>query len=333
LNGIGAGSYICSIVDSYGCLFIDTLNVESPDSITATITVVDNLCFGENEGIITISDVNSEQYSVYWNDGSYGTTYDELEAGLYHFIITDQNDCTGSGSAFVSEPPPIEAVINTNPAPCFGQNGAAEYQISGGTGALISNWSPDQLLSMPPGNYYLEVMDENACSDQFPFSIEVPEPLLAEVAVTPEWELGEAGTVEITINGGTPPYTADWGNGPESVFMQNGLAAGTYEVVIQDANGCDLTLEYVIEFAIGIAQEQTEHQVFIYKPDEAYLFVTGNTQPIDSAVIFDTSGRSVLNVRPETTQYTIDLHNLAPGFYTVVVQIDQIRHTTRIMRH
>ena len=45
------------------------------------------------------------------------------------------------------------------------------------------------------------------------------------------------GAINLTVSGGTPIYTYNWGGG---ITTQNrtGLAVGTYTVTVTDANGC-----------------------------------------------------------------------------------------------
>lgn len=49
------------------------------------------------------------------------------------------------------------------------------------------------------------------------------------------------GSAELVISGGTPPYTVD------PVLELNNLAAGTYELAVQDDNGCTIDISFSIE--------------------------------------------------------------------------------------
>ena len=52
---------------------------------------------------------------------------------------------------------------------------------------------------------------------------------------------GATGAINLTPAGGTGPYTYNWGGGVNTED-RTGLIAGTYSVIITDANGCTVTV-------------------------------------------------------------------------------------------
>jgi gliding motility-associated-like protein len=68
-----------------------------------------------------------------------------------------------------------------------------------------------------------------------------PQPLTAVVGITePSCFGGNDGVGEVTINGGTPGYTADWSNSSTNGEIVNNLSAGNQTVTVTDANGCQV---------------------------------------------------------------------------------------------
>ena len=66
---------------------------------------------------------------------------------------------------------------------------------------------------------------------------------LSETHGSPSWS--SDGMVDLTVTGGTPPYRFDWSNGATSEDLA-GLAAGTYEARVTDAQGCTEALTATI---------------------------------------------------------------------------------------
>jgi len=54
------------------------------------------------------------------------------------------------------------------------------------------------------------------------------------------------GSITVTPDGGTAPYSFAWSTGADEASV-NGLAAGTYTVTITDANGCSITLSFTLD--------------------------------------------------------------------------------------
>ncbi len=56
---------------------------------------------------------------------------------------------------------------------------------------------------------------------------------------------GSDGSIDVTVSGGTAPYTYNWSNGASTQDLNN-LTAGTYELTVKDAHGCTTSLSVTI---------------------------------------------------------------------------------------
>lgn len=57
----------------------------------------------------------------------------------------------------------------------------------------------------------------------------------------------EDGSISITPSGGSAPYDFAWSNGIGNVEDPENLLAGTYDLVLTDANGCSIAAQYVVD--------------------------------------------------------------------------------------
>src|SRR3982751_5783446 len=107
---------------------------------------------------------------------------------------------------------------------------------SGGTGPYTI--TPAQ-TGLTAGSYTFTVKDANNCTITVPVTITQPTPITATTVVTNVLCNGAStGSVIITPSGGTGPYTI--------TPAQTGLAAGTTNFTIKDANNCTLTVPVTI---------------------------------------------------------------------------------------
>ena len=110
------------------------------------------------------------------------------------------------------------------------------------------------------GFYDVVVADEMGCTDTVSFEVTEPESLIAlldEVVGSPE--NSEAGSITISVSGGTEPYTFAWiqldGTFTSDEEDLDGLNPGTYQVEVTDANGCSVqSFEIVVETIVGVAE-------------------------------------------------------------------------------
>ncbi|HEY4798548.1 MAG TPA: gliding motility-associated C-terminal domain-containing protein, partial [Bacteroidia bacterium] len=131
--------------------------------------------------------------------------------------------------------------VNVN---CYGEsNGNASVVVSGGTPSYTYLWSNGQTNStasnLSAGSYSLTITDMNGCEHKSQVLITEPLTLAMTTASTgANCNGGNDGTANVvSVIGGTVPYTYLWNNNETTSFI-SGLSAGTYSVLVTDANGC-----------------------------------------------------------------------------------------------
>lgn len=257
VSGLSAGIYTITAVDAAGCTSIDTISVSQPPAITMTLTSSPTGCVGST-GSATVSAGGGTGAMTYtWSNSQAGATATGLAAGVYTATATDANNCvaTGTVSVGVTNPPVIsvDSILNVR---CNGQsNGMAWASATGGTPTYTFTWSNSQTGSSSTGwaqgNYSVVVTDAGGCKDTANFSISQPTTLSVTVnSVKPDHCNKSDGSATATGSGGTPNYSYHWNNGTNTQTTGN-LAAGTYTVLVTDANGCKDSTTQVISPVAG----------------------------------------------------------------------------------
>ncbi|ENA1793392.1 T9SS type B sorting domain-containing protein [Flavobacterium psychrophilum] len=115
-----AGTYQFLVKDAKGCTVSSTVyTINALVPVAETNTQVNNKCFGDTAGSVTITPSGGvARYVIQWNGvGPFTstTTYSGLAAGTYSYIVRDAKFCTKSGSVTITAPLQIAytAVVNS----------------------------------------------------------------------------------------------------------------------------------------------------------------------------------------------------------------------------
>src|SRR5690606_32748997 len=91
-----------------------------------------------------------------------------LIAGTYNVTVTDNNNCTATTQATVTEPSALSVIINGTNESCSGSaDGDATAVVNGGTTPYSYTWSNGGstagITNLTAGTYFLTVTDDNGC--------------------------------------------------------------------------------------------------------------------------------------------------------------------------
>jgi len=167
---------------------------------------------------------------------------------------------------------------------------------------------------LAPGSYGVTVSSEAGCG-ALSTSFTINAPTALEVEATSAFAScpnTTDGRVDLTVLGGTAPYTYLWSNGSNDEDLV--AAAGAYTVTITDSNGCTVfTPEFTIvagEGPVALA-ELSSSTVLVNTP----VGFTNNSTGGDSHIWEFGDGQFTTEFAPEHTYAT-------PGTYTVTLVVD-----------
>ncbi|MEX2590525.1 MAG: T9SS type B sorting domain-containing protein [Chitinophagales bacterium] len=247
LTNLPPGNYTGSVEDSNGCSFTVNETITEPGPQSLTIGSIDNLCYGESEGLAFAEFINATGAVNYsWTGGLNGDTITNLTAGTYTVTATDQNNCTLIDSVEITEPTELTYSSNTTDVDCYGNNtGSINITASGGTSGYTYQWDSASVSGNNPtglyaGIYSYTITDANNCEVLGSDTLNQPDaPLTLTVSATDvNCNGANDGTLTIVVSGGTPSYSYQGNPLPvDSVTLTN-LPPGNYSGDVEDASGC-----------------------------------------------------------------------------------------------
>lgn len=252
INGLAVGSYTLTVTDNNGCTQVATYNITAPSPVTITHTSVNENCFNSNDGSINITVTGgATPYTYSWSNGATTEDLSGLDAGTYTVTVTDNSGCTQTHGATITSPTAFVVNNTTTPITCFGaNNGSINVTVSGGTAPYTFLWSngatTEDIGSLAAGTYNLTITDSKGCTATTSATITQPAAItLTRILTNVSCNGGNDGSIDITVNGGTAPYTYAWSTGSTTQDI-SGLTAGSYTITVRDANGCTSNANYTI---------------------------------------------------------------------------------------
>ncbi|MEJ8820414.1 SprB repeat-containing protein, partial [Lacibacter sp. H407] len=156
-------------------------------------------------------------YTFLWNTGATTEDLASVPAGAYSVTVTDANGCTETANATVNQPTDVTANAVPTPAACNASNGSVNLTVGGGTPPYTFLWNTgattEDLASVPAGAYSVTVTDANGCTETANATVTAPSDLTANAVPTHALCFGGNGSVNLTVGGGTAPYSFLWNTG------------------------------------------------------------------------------------------------------------------------
>lgn len=288
-SNLPAGNFTVTATDAGGCTKTASVTVAQPPQLAATVAETPATCFGENSGSATATPSGgTPPFNFLWSDPQKqdSATAKNLAAGSFLVTISDANGCTVQQNIAVSQPAPIEVLVNTSNARCFGEpSGSIKLTATGGNGSFNFSWKnmPQQTSNeandLAAGNYEIVLTDAKGCSKTIKTDISQPEKLVATAVLKDVKCNGNlTGKIDIAPTGGSKPYQFSWSNGQTTQNLFN-QPAGNFTLTLTDANGCNEIFQHEIKQPTDIAAEilPTNVKCFGEKTGKISIVLSGGT--------------------------------------------------------
>ena len=347
-KNLGAGTYSVSVNDNWSCTAKSgTIEIQEPANViptlslktTPTCTVAAQLDLQISGGTPPYS--FSADNTVF---NSFSAALLNGNTGVNHYFVKDNNGCGSylSNDVVVESPKGLSVTIDTTFAKvnCHGESTASILATAqGGLGSysytlldeldhpLRSAQTSGIFSGLPAGKYKVKVTSAD-CVPAESTTITITEPT---AKLKPSYSLTNAlcagsndGTVKINSSGGTvvikQSISPNLSQFTESNLFEN-LAAGTYDVLVQDALGCyEKTTQVITQpspiIATTIASSIVQEICFDDKNAQFTILLSGGTLPY-SVALDNPSGPFLPG---SATQTQFDFIGLTGGSHTVYVQ-------------
>ena len=341
VEDLGAGEYFHMVDDANLCGPVEfSFEIEEPEELIATVDYDEILCYGGTTDITVSAEGGTGMYSLYDVSGDEPVFVDNFEtsitlpdqlAGMYYWLVKDENECEFELTFEVEEPEELTAYVEYDDILCYGETTDITVFAEGGTGmyslydvsgdepVFVDNFDVSITLpDLPAGMYYWLVKDENDCEFALTFEVEEPDPLMVTLEYDEVVCFGETTDVIVTAEGGTGMYSLYDVAGDEPVFVGEfavsitveNVGPGTYSWLVKDVNEC----EFPVDFTITEAEE-----ILITNVEVTDVLCAGEATGEIIVYAEGGDGELMYSIDGENYQASNVFENLYAGTYTVYV--------------
>jgi len=352
-NNLGAGTYNVTVNDGYSCTFTTAnITIVEPTLVNASLAVASTqTCLNQTQLTLTANG-GTPPYTYSTDNVTYNATpfassvNITVPVGTYQYYVRDTNGCVASvsNSIKIDPLPPLDINLDLTNATinCKGDtSGVIIAQAEGGLGNYIytlldgsgipiapapTQSSPGNFSNLATGNYMVKVDSQDCSTTSSAIIISEPdEPLTA--SLTPQnvtCNGADNGVVTIDAQGGTG--TIQYAISPRlDQFIDDNtftdLAPGNYDVIVQDALGCFLILNFDITeppvLNVDTDQSSIVPELCAGDNDAAFsIIITGGLDPYFTS-LDDPNGTYTMGAVGQTN---FDFTGLSGGDHTVYIR-------------
>ena len=253
LAHLAAGKYQLTLTDAHACSQTLIVEISQPEELKVAVISKPMTCYQANDASIMLDITGgTKPYDVKWNNMGSGNFQENLDSGDYIAIISDANNCSQTIKVTIPEAnflihPTVKNVS------CYGaHDGSINLNIVGGLNPVTLVWDDNanagnQRNQLAPGIYSVSIRDGAPCNIRETFMISEPQQIniVAKTINAFECDNPNSGSINLTVTGGTAPYSYQWSNGSDSEDLTN-IPTGKYSVIVTDSKGCNQSAQFSI---------------------------------------------------------------------------------------
>lgn len=217
LSNIGAGNYHVIVKDQQGCeAASNTITVTNQAGFTTSIQKIDPTCQNPTGSISITTTGGTAPFSYQWNSGQTSATINNINAGTYEVLITDQAGCQKTETIVVNPFTPIIATVETVAANCAQADGQVRVSIEQGNGPFTYSYTPNvgnqsSLNTLIAGTYSVTITNNEGCTTTKDFSIFQNTNLTVDLTTNhPVIQDDQSATIFSQITPNNLNYTYNW---------------------------------------------------------------------------------------------------------------------------
>lgn len=326
INNLQVGKYFVTVTDTLKkCTALDSFQISQPEPLSViSDSILNNVCKGDAKGQASIKiQGGTKNYKYLWSNNDSTSLITNLSAGIYHYSVTDANQCTLAGSISVKEPTGIKISVDSTKNPRCKEvgDGFISIKVRDNQGPFTVKWSNgmvglknDSLFS---GSYIVNITDSLTCNATDTIKLnansgfQLPEIELKDVKCFGD-STGQASVKIDTL------IKYLWSTGDTSNIVTK-LPSGKYTLTATDKNGCKSITD-----TISIAQPPRIKAELLTSDT---LICPGFSN--GSLSIKASGGKDSLTFKWNTGDTISKIMSLLPGMYTITITDKNLCKTTQ----
>ena len=285
-----AGTFTLTVANQFnGCTSSSDVVISQTPAVVGEVNSIDVGCYGEATGSASVLPSGGVGgYSIAWSSGSTNSNATGLVAGNYSVSVTDADGCSTRQNVVIGQPDLLLPNASATGQSLSGiDDGTATANPSGGAAPYSFQWSNAEMTQtitdLVPGAYGVIITDNNGCSVLETVNVnEFPCLLASNISGTNLKCFDDnSGSATAVLENAILPYSFVWSNG-DTTSTITALAAGIYNVVVNDSTLCKNELTIVISQPTPLAITELFH-LNVDCPQEENGFVivgaNGGVQP------------------------------------------------------